>query len=282
MATATKPQRSPDEIEDIILRKILLVSLSEPPSPSPSPQLVYLEQTAAELLSECKPLLFSADITERVLIDRLSVSPPPQPTFRYLLSCYSRCLDELKKISSMRDPVVRSRIEKSVKNARQLILSYLRIHVGNPELFSSGGPAQPVTDLLSLIFAEVSGPMDGFTGNSLGGNLTPPPGFIEEFFKDVDAESLDPIMLGLYEKLKQSVERVSPLGNFQQPLRALRLLVSYPNCAKALVNHPRWIPKDIVMFLGEGRVFELSSIMGAFLHVSAIPDRQFKSQPDVG
>jgi ubiquitin conjugation factor E4 B len=280
MATATKPQRSADEIEDIILRKILLVSLSEPPSPSP--QIVYLEQTAAELLSECKPLLLSAETTERVLIDRLSASPTPQPTFRYLLSCYSRCFDELKKISSMRDPVVRSRIEKSVKNVRQLILSYIRIHVGNPELFSSGGPAQPVADLLSLIFSEVLGPMDGFGGNSLGGSLTAPPGFIEEFFKDVDAETLDPIMTGLYEKLKQSVERVSPLGNFQQPLRALRLLVGYPNCAKALVNHHRWIPKDSVMFLGEGRVFELSSIMGAFLHVSAIPDRQFKSQPDVG
>ncbi|KAJ3697941.1 hypothetical protein LUZ61_001646 [Rhynchospora tenuis] len=281
MATATtKPQRSPDEIEDIILRKILLVSLSEPPTPSP--QIVYLEQTAAELLSECKPFLLSSDITERVLIDRLSASPPPQPTFRYLLSCYSRCLDELKKISSMRDPAVRSRIDKSVRSLRKLILSYLRIHVGNPELFSPGLPAQPVVDLLSLIFSEVSGPMDGFSGDSLGGNLTAPPGFLEEFFKDADEESLEPVMLGLYEKLKQSVERVSLLGNFQQPLRALRWLVGFPNCAKALVKHPRWIPNDKIMLLGDGRVFEVCSIMGAFLHVSAIPDKLFTSHPEVG
>ncbi|KAJ4815398.1 Ubiquitin conjugation factor E4 A [Rhynchospora pubera] len=280
MATPTKPQRSPDEIEDIILRKILLVSLSEPPTPSP--QIVYLEQTAAELLSECRPFLISSDITERVLIDRLSASPPPQPTFRYLLSCYSRCLDELKKISSMRDPAVRSRIDKSVRNLRKLILSYLRIHVGNPDLFSPGLPAQPAADLLALIFSEVSGPVDGFSGDSLVGNLTAPPGFLEEFFKDADEDSLEPVMLGLYEKLKQSVERTSALGNFQQPLRALRLLVGYPNCAKALVNHPRWIPNDKIMFMGDGRVFEICSIMGAFLHVSAIPDKLFTSNPDVG
>ncbi|KAJ3673125.1 hypothetical protein LUZ60_006499 [Juncus effusus] len=281
MASATKPQRSPAEIEDIILRKILLVALSEPPTPPP-PQLAYLEQTAAELLSEGKPLLVSSENSERVLIDRLSLSPPPpqsQPTFYYLLSCYSRCVDEVKKISSMKDPSVRAKVDKSVKNLRKLILSYLRIHVGNPELFASGGPAQPAKDLLSLIFSEVA---DGFGGDNLGGSVTAPVGFIEEFFKEADEESLDPVMAELYEKLKQSLERVSVLGNFQQPLRALILLVSFPNCAKALVNHPRWIPKDSLMFLGEGRVFELSSIMGAFLHVSAIPDRQFKSRPDVG
>jgi ubiquitin conjugation factor E4 B len=36
------------------------------------------------------------------------------------------------------------------------------------------------------------------------------------------------------------------------------------------------------MLIGEGRVMELSSLLGAFFHVSAIPDREFASQPDVG
>ncbi|ONL98991.1 putative ubiquitin conjugation factor E4 [Zea mays] len=86
----------------------------------------------------------------------------------------------------------------------------------------------------------------------------------------------------LYELLRQSVDKVSALGDFQRPLRLLRRLVGIPNCAKALVNHPKWIPKNQIMLIGEGRVMELYSVLGAFFHVSAIRDREFASKPDVG
>lgn len=143
--------------------------------------------------------------------------------------------------------------------------------------------ASATSELLSMIFSEVSTPMDGFAGNSLGGGLSCPPGFIEEFFRDGDEESLEPVLNDLFEKLRQSVAKVSALGNFQQPLRALLLLVSFPKCAKALVNHPRWIPKETYLLIGEGRMIEIASILGAFLHVSALPDhKEFKSIPDVG
>ncbi|XP_051208563.1 probable ubiquitin conjugation factor E4 [Lolium perenne] len=86
----------------------------------------------------------------------------------------------------------------------------------------------------------------------------------------------------LYERLRQTVDKVSALGDFQRPLRVLRRLVGFPSCAKALVHHPKWIPKNQIMLIGEGRAMELSSLLGAFFHVSAIPDREFASQPDVG
>uniref|UniRef100_A0ACD5V2A9 Uncharacterized protein n=1 Tax=Avena sativa TaxID=4498 RepID=A0ACD5V2A9_AVESA len=87
----------------------------------------------------------------------------------------------------------------------------------------------------------------------------------------------------LYERLRQRVDKVSALGDFQRPLRVLRRLVGIPSCAKALVQHPKWIPnKDQIMLIGEGRVMELSSLLGSFFHVSAIPDPEFPSQPDVG
>ncbi|XP_072992148.1 probable ubiquitin conjugation factor E4 [Typha latifolia] len=281
MATP-KPQRSPAEIEDIILRKILLISLT----PSSSSSITYLELTAAELLSEGKPLLLSGDLFERVLIDRLSGDlPSSDPPFPFLVSSFRRALDESKKISSMRDPAVRSHIDAAIKQARKLIVSYCRIHVGNPDMFCVsrvGGPL-PVSELLSLIFSEVSTPMDGFGGDSLGGDLSCPPGFLDEFFRDADADSLELIMVELYGKLRLTVEKVSALGNFQQPLRALLFLVRYPNCARALVEHPRWIPKETFVLIGEGRMVEISSILGPFLHVSALPDyKEFKSKPDVG
>lgn len=131
-----------------------------------------------------------------------------------------------------------------------------------------------------MVFAEV---YDGFGSNDLGAGKSAPPGFIDELFRDCDEESLEPVMVDLYERLRRSVERVSALGNFQQPLRALVKLVGYPNCAKALVNHPRWIPRDIFILIGEGRAVETSSILGAFFHVSALSDyKDFRSKPDVG
>lgn len=281
MATP-KPQRSPQEIEDAILRKILLVTLSGPPGADP--RIAYLELTAAEVLSEGRELRLARDLMERVLIDRLSGGfPGAEPPFQYLIGCYGRACDEGRKIGSMRDKNVRSEMEDVVKQAKKLAVSYCRIHLGNPEMFGgassdAGAGKSNVSPLLPYVFGKVASTVEGFGGTSEG--VKPPPGFIEEFFEDSDFDSLDPILKQLYEDLRGSVLKVSALGNFQQPLRALMLLVSFPMGAKSLVNHPWWIPKGAYL---NGRVIEMTSILGPFFHVSALPDPTiFKSQPDVG
>ncbi|MQL85685.1 hypothetical protein Taro_018198 [Colocasia esculenta] len=279
---AQKPRRTPAEIEDIILRKIFVVSLAG--AAEGDPRVVYLEMTAAEVLSEGKPLMLSSDLMERVLIDRLSGDfPAAEPPFQYLVGCYRRAQEEGKKVGSMKDPVVRSQMESAARQARKLAVSYCRIHLGNPDMFGhggGGGGSGGVAQLLDMIFSEVGSSLDAFGGNSLGSGQSCPPGFLEEFFKESDMDSLEPIMKELYERLRGSVIRVSALGNFQQPLRALLMLVNYPNCAKLLVNHPNWIPKGNYV---TGRVFETTSILGPFFHVSALPDYViFKSEPDVG
>ncbi|KAJ0452511.1 putative U box domain, Zinc finger, RING/FYVE/PHD-type, ubiquitin conjugation factor E4, core [Helianthus annuus] len=102
----------------------------------------------------------------------------------------------------------------------------------------------------------------------------------DELFKDTDYESVEPILKQLYEDLRGIVLKCSALGNFQQPLRALMYLISFPVGARALVNHPWWIPKGAYL---NGRVIEMTSILGPFFHVSALPDQSvFKGQPDVG
>ncbi|KAL0015672.1 hypothetical protein SO802_002741 [Lithocarpus litseifolius] len=282
MATATsatrKPQRSPEEIEDIILRKIFLVSLTD--SEPSDPRIVYLELTAAEILSESKELRLSRDLMERILIDRLSASATAaaEPPFQYLVGCYRRAYDESKKISSMKDPNLRSQLDSVIKQAKKLCVSYCRIHSGNPDLFPNNEVKSGTSLLLQLVFSEVSSSVDGFgVGVSSTQSL---PGFVDEFFRDSDFDSLDPILKGLYEDLRGTVIKVSALGNFQQPLRALLYLVNFPVGAKSLVNHLWWIPKGIYL---NGRVIEMTSILGPFFHVSALPDDSiFKTQPDVG
>ena len=74
--------------------------------------------------------------------------------------------------------------------------------------------------------------------------------------------------------------KVSALGNFQDSLRALLYLVRFPIGAKSLVNHEWWIPKGVYV---NGRAIEMTSILGPFFHISALPDQAFfKGQPDVG
>ncbi|XP_061947555.1 probable ubiquitin conjugation factor E4 [Populus nigra] len=273
--TSNKPQRSLEEIEDIIVRKILLISLTD----SSDPRIIYLEMTAAEILSEGKDLKLNRDLIERVLIDRLSVqNPNAEPPFNYLLGCYRRAVDELKKIANMKDKTVKSELELSIRQLKKLSVSYCRIHLGNPELFGDdsnvvkGSGNSNVSPVLPLIFAMV----DGFNS----GGIQPPPGFLEELFREGDLDSLDPIFKGLYEDLRGNVLKVSVLGNFQQPLRALLFLVSFTVGAKSLVGHKWWIPTGAYV---NGRVIEMTSILGPFFHVSALPDNTiFKSEPDVG
>ncbi|KAJ6926825.1 hypothetical protein NC651_011047 [Populus alba x Populus x berolinensis] len=274
--TSNKPQRSLQEIEDIILRRILSVSLAD----SSDPRIFYLEMTAAEILSEGKDLKLTRDLIERVLIDRLSVqSPNAEPPFNYLLGCYRSAVDELKKIANMKDKNVKSELELSIKQVKKLSVSYCRIHLGNPDMFGGDSSVvrkngnSNVSPVLPLIFAMV----DGFNS---GGIQPPPPGFLEEFFREGDFDSLDPILKGLYEDLRGNVLKVSVLGNFQQPLRALLFLVSFNVGAKSLVSHKWWIPTGAYV---NGRVIEMTSILGPFFHVSAWPDNTiFKSEPDVG
>lgn len=279
MATS-KPQRTPAEIEDIILRKILLVSLVD--SMENDTRVVYLEMTAAEILSEGKELRLSRDLMERVLIDRLSGNfVSAEPPFQYLVNCYRRAYEEGKKIASMKDKNVRSEMELVVKQAKKLAVSYCRIHLGNPDMFPNWDMAKSsVSPLLPLVFSEVSSSVDVFGGSSGGSGVSSPPGFLDELFKDGDFDSMDPILKQLYEDLRGTVLKVSALGNFQQPLRALLFLVKYPVGAKSLVNHPWWIPKSVYL---NGRVIEMTSILGPFFHISALPDNTiFKSQPEVG
>lgn len=244
-------------------------------------RVVYLEMTAAEILSEGGELRLSRDVMERVLVDRLSGNFTSAETpFQYLVGIYRRAYEEGKKIANMKDKTVRAQMELVVNQAKKLAVSYCRIHLGNPDMFAdSQRDKSNVSPLLPLIFSEVSSSIDTFGGGSSGG-ASSPPGFLDELFRDSDYDSMETILKQLYEDLRGTVLKCSALGNFQQPLRALMYLISFPVGAKALVNHQWWIPKG---FFINGRAIEMTSILGPFFHISALPDQSFyKSQPDVG
>ena len=203
-----------------------------------------------------------------------------QPPFEYLVNVYRRAYEEGKKIANMKDKTVKARMELVVNQAKKLAVSYVRIHLGNPDMFSDDTRTKSnVSPLLGLIFNELSSSIDAF-GNGTVSGASAPPGFLDELFRDTDYDSMEVILKQLYEDLRGIVLKCSALGNFQQPLRALMYLISFPVGAKGLVNHQWWIPKGAYL---NGRVIEMTSILGPFFHVSALPDQSiFKGQPDVG
>ncbi|KAJ7561846.1 hypothetical protein O6H91_03G043800 [Diphasiastrum complanatum] len=269
MAVA-KAGKSPEEIEDFILRRVFQVTVL--PATEHSNNLIYLEQVAAELLSENKAILLSRDVIERVLMDRLStLYPGHEAPFDYLVGCYRRAVEEHRKVQNMKDKILMASMQDVLNQAKELAVSYAGITLLHPETFPQPHkiPSTSSSLLLTLILADVS-PSTGLDRNPTNSGTVIPPGFLDHFFKRFEGDELSSILDGVFKGLQGSVMSVSPLGHFQGPLRALAMLVSnYPAVAKALVSHPLWLPRGQHV---NGRVLEVSSLLGPFLHISVIPD----------
>ncbi|KAL3691495.1 hypothetical protein R1sor_005146 [Riccia sorocarpa] len=277
--------RRKEEVEDFVLKKVLQVTLVPNDGPG-SAGIVYLEQLAAELLSEEKELALSKDLLERVLMDRLSTyRPGTESPLLYLIGCYRRALEEGRKVQNMKDKKILAEIQDTLGQVKELCVSY----AGNLCLYPDMFPQPPNaskglhSEILELILAEVR-PSVGFDpGTSGGGSSGPslPPGFLDHLVKRFEEDGVEEIFNPVFKDLQQSVMKVSPLGPFQGPLRALVLLASFPSLAKALVKHPSWHPQGEFV---NGRSLEVTSLLGPFFHISVIPDHQVfgNGEPDVG
>ncbi|XP_026460034.1 probable ubiquitin conjugation factor E4 [Papaver somniferum] len=257
MATGN-PKRSPEVIEDILIQRIFLVTLTS----TDNNQVMYLEKMSAEKLREGKSLLLNRDMMEEALVGKLSGQFSGESLFQYLTGCYGRAFEEGKKISNMKDVDLQPSLQNCViKPAKKLLARYCQIDLCNPDMFPHSEKISAGSALLPIIFNAVS------ENNTACGNE-----FLNGFFTETDDyEIMAPIFKNLYDSLNHEISKVndSPLGNFVQPLKALRMLVGFPNGGKALVNHPLWLPKGEDV---NGRVIEKESILGSFFHISALLD----------
>ncbi|XP_026437128.1 probable ubiquitin conjugation factor E4 [Papaver somniferum] len=203
MATG-KRKRSPEVIEDVLIQRIFLVTLTS----ADNKQVMYLEKMAAENLRVGKSLLLNRDLMDEVLlVGKLSGQFSGESLFQYLTGCYGRAFEEGKKIiTNMQDVDLQSSLVNGViEPAKKSVVNYCRIYLHNPDMFPHSEKISAGSALLPIIFSAVSE------------NNT----FEHEIRKVND----------------------SPLGNFVQPLKALKMLVRFPNGGKASVNHPLWLPK---------------------------------------
>lgn len=147
----------------------------------------------------------------------------------------------------------------------------------HPDMFPQPPPSRTVRNPLSLLNLILSGSdTTSAFPSTTGGSIGLPAGFLDQLVQRFEGEGLEEIFTPVFSELPGKLTNVSPLGPFQGPLKALASLVSYPGVAKVMVSHPKWLPK-----VPNGRMLELSSILGPFLRLSVFPDRFSGGKPDV-
>lgn len=268
-----KVGRSVEDLEDAVLRRVLWVTVraaSEEGNGKP----VNLEQLSAELLSEGRPALLSRDLLERVLMERLStLFARSEPPFLYLVNCYRRAYLENRKAQTMKDKATLAVIQDALQQVKELAVSYsvLMLVHEKDNMFPQPLEASlsPNSLLLASLLAEGTS-SSAFYATS-GGVEPLPSGFFERLLKrfEDEPEGFRTTFGLLYKDLQNIVMKLSPLGPFQRCIRTLIMLVSHPPLAKVLVEHKMWGPDSDHV---NGRVLEVSSILGPFFHISVIPD----------
>ncbi|KAI3936859.1 hypothetical protein MKW92_033569 [Papaver armeniacum] len=224
--------------------------------------------------NENKSLNLREDLMETVLIDRCFSGEfnDAEPAFPYLIGCYRRAFEQDKQINILMNKDLEHDMTSIVKRAKSLAVSYcLMIYLVNSIRF----PVNKVSSsdespLVRLLFAKVS------RRKNDGHSLDCPPGFFTDILEKMDICILNLVLRSLYEDLSQLVLEESLLSDlFMQPLAALTYLIESPHGAKALVNHPMWLPKG-----ANGLEIEKTSILGPFFHVSLISDDRFYCEQD--
>jgi hypothetical protein len=102
-------------MEDAMLVRVLQVTLTYPGNNQSLP--VYLEQLAAEMLSEGHELHLAKGDLERLLMERLSLPQETLPNgaqetpLKYLVECYRRSLDESRRVGASKNKEIVAQLQ---------------------------------------------------------------------------------------------------------------------------------------------------------------------------
>ncbi|CAI7757376.1 unnamed protein product, partial [Closterium sp. NIES-54] len=228
-----QPVRTPrtrEQVVDEILKRVLRMAIGSPPDPPADAQslggkgaasgIVYLEQLAAELLSENKAMLLNCDVLERALMDRLSMGPEDggaagggaqgaggESPLEYAVGSYGRAVEEGRKVANMKDPEKLKMVLQALECAKDLLISYAGLSLQHADMFPSParprshGRSSPLTDFIAgeppaLLLAAVGGTGGVGVGVSVGeapGSRLPV-GFLAHLVQRFEGEELDAIM----------------------------------------------------------------------------------------
>ncbi|EFJ51708.1 hypothetical protein VOLCADRAFT_87432 [Volvox carteri f. nagariensis] len=247
------------------------------------PPVVVLSGLAQELEAEAgangqKPVLDAA-VLDRVLVSRLIESPPsnyPQPPIHYLMGCYERSSEELRRAGT------NEQVKAAVAAARDLVLNYAGLAlfagiVAQPPAIEARGSLQlmdalllrhglPTVALTTAVAPAFAGPGGGGGGEAAAaaytaGAVPMPPGFLEELAVRHDND----------EGLADAVSKIGFLPDTTVSSCPVHEPGRLPIARGAVVARA-WLPADLRAVSGRAVVLPGACWLGPFFNISPIPD----------
>eukprot|EP00803_Ostreobium_quekettii_P005943 evm.model.scf_1775.2 EVM.evm.TU.scf_1775.2 scf_1775:13595-17142(+) len=267
------------QCEDSVLRRVLAISFDAPAAEqNASPPIVSLPALAQELRSEQQstgesgPLLLGRNLLDRVIVARLIEEAPqsyPLAPFHYLIGCYVRATDGYRP-EHMNSAEARQKISEALGEVKDLVVSYAGLCL-------TGGiiPQPPKAEERGSL--QLLDSIDAHEDPAPEGVAALPVSFLEDFAARHDGEALQSFLEPIMIELQRRAAGMTILGSFNKLLQALSGLAKVKPIANAIVQLPQWNPSG-----KNGRIFQQTSILGAFFAISAIPDPTAHPQPNVG
>eukprot|EP00958_Prasinococcus_capsulatus_P017769 scaffold2033_cov367-Prasinococcus_capsulatus_cf.AAC.14 len=268
-ATAIASPDTKARHEHTVLSRVLRVRLEGAISQLANQENFITLPGLSNELKEEGPVAVNGKTLERAIVERISsLFPEAKETpFAYLLGVYQRADEEERNADRLKDKVYMEELKKTLRHARELSVSYSGLMLMTELAMFPQPPA-----------AEARGPLQLMDHMLQKGGACPlPNGFLPQLVERFQDEGLEDILGAVFVHLPKEVQSLSLLGDFQGPTNVLSVLSADPRIAAHMVAHENWCPE-----VGHGRAVELSSILGPFFHVSALPDLwAFPADPDV-
>ncbi|KNG44905.1 ubiquitin conjugation factor e4 [Stemphylium lycopersici] len=231
--------------EDRTLGNIFRITLHEShPKDSHGNKLYYLAGAKSDLQDEGRPLRFTTDLLDSVILEAAS-SQAHGTALEYMLSCWKRVTKALKSLTNKTGP----RFEV-VKEARRLCFSYCIFAITMPDMFGEESPVEnALADRLLL------GPDDER-------------GICYEFLTEAsqrigEDDTVREALVGGMEDVSRRLASVSMNADYRQHMLILRVFVRFPPLVAALAQSETFLPADI-----EPQNIETQTFLGPFFRLS--------------
>ncbi|KAJ2809394.1 Ubiquitin conjugation factor E4 [Coemansia guatemalensis] len=259
-----RPEKTFEQWQDDALSSVLSVTLDDA-NPKRSGRF-YLKEVAEELREEGALALISTATLERVLVARLdegAVVTSGSGVFEYLLNSWRAVHTVVGNLCGAKgkglDPSVREARVQVLRNAQELLVSYMGLALQLPDMFPQTGRLGRAIIADALLADSDSDALAGLLPDLLTQLST-------RFTDDGLPEVIAPIVseLGLRALLRTNHSLLQP--GFRQILAALDTLTTNSQIAQAVPHMPTFDPEDCA-----GRRMQTGTALGPFLALSGFP-----------
>ncbi|KAH8701474.1 ubiquitin elongating factor core-domain-containing protein [Phaeosphaeriaceae sp. PMI808] len=244
---SVKPQDiSIEAWEDRTISAIFRITLKEGRTQDIYGQKLYfVSGTKSDLEDDGKPLRFSTDMLDSVILESAS-SLTQGSALEYLLACWKRACKQFKTLSNKaHDPKY-----EIVKEARRLCFSYCIFAATMPDMF---GEEASVSN--TLVDHLLLGPDDDH-------------GICYEFLTEAtqrmsEDDTITEALVGAMEDLSRRLAKISMNGDYRPYMLVMRVFICFPPLVAALAKSDTFLPANI-----EAQHIETKTFLGPFFRLS--------------